>query len=150
MISIGDTLGFDGMKGVFRLATALWKEEVSRHGPGTKPVCKGPERTLRVRSQPWSGGMPRTRIHTSSVGRTAFPATPPDSQRFPTNYNISHLPALDKRTHTHTHTCVHTCTHMLHAVYPPWLEYVHSTICPSFKKFIFLSFLHSLFPLWGL
>lgn len=39
-MSIGDTLGFAGMKGVFKLATALWKEEVSRHRPHKKTVCK--------------------------------------------------------------------------------------------------------------
>lgn len=40
MISMVDTLGFDGMKGVFKLATALWEEEVSRHRPHKKTVCK--------------------------------------------------------------------------------------------------------------
>ena len=40
MISMVDTLGSDGMKGVFKLATALWEEEASRHRPHKKTVCK--------------------------------------------------------------------------------------------------------------
>lgn len=40
MISMVDTLGFDGMKGVFKLATALWEKEASRHRPHKKTVCK--------------------------------------------------------------------------------------------------------------
>lgn len=40
MISMEDTLGFDGMKGVFKLATALREEEASRHRPHKKTVYK--------------------------------------------------------------------------------------------------------------
>lgn len=40
MISIRVTLGLDGMKGVFKLATALWKEEAPGHRPCKKTVCK--------------------------------------------------------------------------------------------------------------
>lgn len=55
MVSIRDLLGFAGMQGVFKLATALWKEEALRHRRSKKTVCKNQKR-------PYLSRKPKPRI----------------------------------------------------------------------------------------
>ena len=153
IISIGDTLGFAGMKGVFKLATALWKEGVSRHRLCKKTICTDQKGPYVSKPKLRAGGCLHTRSHTSSAGRTGPETTLLDSPAqcgffsffFPTKTAVflTYLPSTKTHTHTRTHTYTHvTCS--ISTLIRICEQYNLSLVC---KNTVISSFLHSLFPL---